>query len=206
VLPQAPFPTIHPPEDLMIPSLRKVGLAVAGAVVVAAAGCGEAGDPVSSFDGAAPAFSAGGGPDVSHLARFQSRRQITIAWAKMWIGPAGGRLDFQGFAIDVPAGAVDRVTMFSIRLPVDPKGSERVVAEFGPHGATFARPVAIELPYAGTSMEGARSPTVVWWNDAWVNMGGSLTADGKRLRTLTDHFSTYGATDERSGSMVVSGG
>ena len=145
-------------------------------------------------------------PDLSKLARYGKKPSITIAWAKRWIGPEGGRLDFQGFAIDVPPGAVSQATKFEIRLPVDPSGSERVVAELLPHGASFAKPVIIEFPYAGTSIQGSAGPTIVWWNGAWVNMGATGTADGSRLRTTTDHFSTYGTTDERAGGVVVAGG
>lgn len=154
----------------------------------------------------APLFNTStGGLDLEPLAKFEQRPTITIAWAKKWIGPEGGRLDFQGFAIDVPAGAVDRVTQFSIRLPVDPQGSERVVAEFGPHGATFRTPVSIELPFAGTSIQGSATPTVVWWNESWVNIGAVITSDGARLRAQTDHFSTYGTTESR-GVVITSGG
>lgn len=185
-------------------TFNSFGTALAGAVLVAVAGCADAVQPVAPP--AAPAFAAGSGPDLSRLARFHGRPQVTIAWAKKWIGPEGGRLDFQGFAIEVPAGAVSRVTQFTIRLPVSPNGGDRVVAEFLPHGARFAVPVAIELPYAGTTLEGSSFPTIVWWNDGWVDMGAARTADGARLRTLTDHFSTYGTTEERGGSIVVSGG
>jgi hypothetical protein len=101
---------------------------------------------------------------------------------------------------------VDKVTQFSIRLPIDPQGAEHVVAEFGPHGKQFAQPVAIELPLRGTTIDASSAPTIVWWNDAWVNMGATVTADGQRLRTLTDHFSTYGTTDQRGGTFVTSGG
>lgn len=189
----------------MIRMFRKLGSAALGAVLLVAGGCSDAAQPIAVVE-TGPFLAAGsGGPDVSRLARFHNRPQVTIAWAKKWIGPEGGRLDFQGFAIEVPAGAVSKVTMFSIRLPVDPKGSEHVVAEFGPHNASFAQPVAIELPYAGTSIEGAGQPTVVWWNSEWVDMGATVTSDGTRLRTLTDHFSTYGTTD-RSGALAVSGG
>jgi hypothetical protein len=67
--------------------------------------------------------------------------------------------------------------------------------------------VSIELPYAGTSIEGTSAPTVVWWNEGWVNVGGTVTADGQRLRTTTDHFSTYGTTDARgAGAIATSGG
>ncbi|HEX2209069.1 MAG TPA: hypothetical protein VHG93_15425 [Longimicrobium sp.] len=189
----------------MVPVIRKLGITLTLAVSFLAAGCADAGSPLAARQGA-PAFNTGASPDVAALARFRQTPQITIAWAKKWIGPEGGRLDFQGFAIEVPAGAVDKVTMFSIRLPVDPQGAERVVAEFGPHGRQFARPVAIELPYRGTTIEGSSTPTIVWWDNTWVNMGASVTSDGARLRTLTDHFSTYGTTDQRGGTFVTSGG
>lgn len=190
----------------MVPIIRKLGITFTLAFAFIAAGCADAGSPLAARQGA-PSYSSGGTPDVAALAKFRQTPQITIAWAKKWIGPEGGRLDFYGFAIEVPAGAVDKVTQFSIKLPVDPHGSERVVAEFGPHGQQFARPVAIELPYRGTTIEGSSSSTIVWWNGSWVDMGGTVTADGLRLRTLTDHFSTYGTTDtERGGSIYTSGG
>jgi hypothetical protein len=190
----------------MVPIIRKLGITFTLAVSFLAAGCADAESPLAARQGA-PALNTSGTPDVAALAKFRQTPQITIAWAKKWIGPEGGRLDFYGFAIEVPAGAVDKVTQFSIRLPVDPQGAERVVAEFGPHGKQFSRSVAIELPYSGTTIDGAALPTIVWWNDAWVNMGASVTSDGLRLRTLTDHFSTYGTTDAaRGGGIVTSGG
>lgn len=152
-------------------------------------------------------FSSTAGPDLAVLARFNTPKSITIAWAKKWMGPEGGRLDFQGFAIEVPPGAVSKRTQFSIRLPVDPNGSERVVAEFGPH-QTFAEPVVIELPYAGTSAYGGDA-TVGWWNpdvSVWQDVGGELTTDGLRLRTSTDHFSTYGTVERQGDTVILSGG
>ena len=189
----------------MIHLIRKLGCTAALALTVLAAGCVDAPSPLAARAGE-PAFNTGTAPDMNALARFNTKPQITIAWAKKWIGPEGGRLDFYGFAIEVPAGAVDKVTQFSIRLPIDPHGSERVVAEFAPHNQQFNKPVAIELPYDNTTIEGSSTPKVVWWNDAWVNIGGTVTADGLRLRALTDHFSTYGTTDGRGGAMVTSGG
>jgi hypothetical protein len=184
--------------------VRSLVLAVAAPLVLF--GCADLDAPTALPS--APIFSTSStSPDLSKLARYGKKQSITIAWAKKWIGPEGGRLDFQGFAIEVPAGAVSEVTKFEIRLPVDPSGSERVVAEFSPHGATFAQPVTIEFPYAGTSLQGSASATIVWWNDVWVDMGATVTGDGTRLRTTTKHFSTYGTTDERAGGgVVVAGG
>lgn len=166
--------------------------------------------PSASAPAATARNSTGGQPDLSRIAVFRKTPNITIGWAKAWIGPEGGRLDFYGFAIDVPAGAVDRPTMFTINLPVDPKSAEHVMAEFGPHNVTFARPVHIELPYGGTSIEGAVSPEIVWWSpeSVWVDMGGTITADGARLRVEVPHFSTYATTDtqQRTTGVAVSGG
>ncbi|HEX6040920.1 hypothetical protein [Longimicrobium sp.] len=188
-------------------SIRSLGISLALFLAVVGGGCSDV-DPTGSarpaqVEPAGPSLSAG---QLNPLARFRTRPQVTIAWAKKWIGPEGGRLDFMGFAIDVPAGAVDRVTMFTLKLPVDPNGSEHVVAEFGPHAVKFAKPVSIEFPYRGTTIEGSSTPTVVWWNGGWVGMGGSVTSDGQRLRTTTDHFSTYGTTATLGTTFVTSGG
>lgn len=192
----------------MTVTIRTLGLSLALFLAMIGSGCSDAEhtlatEPALSAEPAGPALSSS---DLNPLARFRQKPAVTIAWAKKWIGPEGGRLDFMGFAIDVPAGAVGKVTMFTIKLPVDPNGSEHVVAEFGPHAVQFARPVSIELPYRGTTIEGTSAPTVVWWNNGWVNVGGSVTADGLRLRTSTDHFSTYGTADARGGTMITSGG
>lgn len=185
-------------------SIRRLGISLALFLSVLGTGCSDAARAPLSAEPAGPSLSTG---DMQPLARFNKKPQVTIAWAKKWIGPEGGRLDFMGFAIQVPVGAVSRVTMFSIRLPVDPNGSEHVLAEFGPHAVPFARPVFIELPYRGTSIEGTSGPRVVWWNTGWSNIGGTITADGQRLRTSTTHFSTYGTTDARGGgTMLTSGG
>ena len=183
--------------------IRSFGVPLALVLAVLSAGCTEAGQAPFAAQPAGPSLST---EAMQPLARFRQKPQLTIAWAKKWIGPEGGRLDFMGFAIEVPAGAVDKVTMFSIRLPVDPSGSEHVLAEFGPHAVPFATPVFIELPYSGTTIEGTSSPTVVWWNAGWVNVGGAVTADGQRLRTATDHFSTYGTTDARGGGAIATAG
>jgi hypothetical protein len=198
---------------------RNALLAVAATVVSLSAGCTDAGTPVSArtpAPGAALSRAATSststtttlaapGNAVAQLALFKVKPQITIAWAKAWIGPEGGRMDFVGFTIIVPAGAVDKVTMFSIRLPVDPQGSEHVVAEFGPHNTQFAKPLTIGFPYRGTTIEGDPSATVVWWNDGWVNMGGTVSADRSQIFTTTPHFSEIGTASYR-GTLTTSGG
>jgi ZU5 domain len=185
-------------------TFRRLGISLALFLSVLGTGCSDgAGNPLAA-EPAGPSLSAS---DMAPLARFREKPSVNVAWARKWIGPQGGRLELMGFAIDVPAGAVDRMTQFSLRLPMDRDGSEHVLAEFGPHNVQFRRPVSIEFPYRGTSIEGAEVPVVVWWNGGWVNVGGSVTRDGRRLRTTTDHFSTYGTTEARNnGAIATSGG
>jgi hypothetical protein len=177
------------------------------------AGCADSAGP----DATGPSLSPGtalearkGEPNLRLLASFKgphSREEIIV---KQWIGAEGGRLELDGFAIEVPEGAVKKERLFTIRFPAQRQQGKRVVADFGPHGAKFLRPIAIELPYAGTSIEGDPGvPTIVWWDadsKAWVDMGGSVTADGQRVRTETTHFSLFGLTLRRSGGVTVSGG
>ncbi|HEU0052261.1 MAG TPA: hypothetical protein VFQ39_03745 [Longimicrobium sp.] len=196
--------------------IRTLFLAVAGILTSLTLGCTDAGTPVEATPEPAAAVAlppasldaalASGNSDI--IARFRQRPQTTTGWAKAWIGPRGGRMDFLGFSVIVPAGAVDRTTMFSIQVPLDRTGTGRVMAEFGPHNVRFAVPVTVEFPFANTSIEGSASPTVVWWTDAgWVEMGASVTPDGKKLRMSTPHFSTYGTTESnRGGSLLISGG
>lgn len=187
-------------------SLRSLFPVLAALAIVSVPGCADREVPTEPSAATQASFSSTSSSYLAPLATFDKRPSITIAWAKKWIGPEGGRLDFMGFAVEVPPGAVDRVTQFSIHLPVDPNASERVLATFGPHGATFNKPVKIEFPYAGTSLQGNPNATVVWWNDGWVNMGGTVTSDGARVGTTTTHFSDYGTADARGGSITVSGG
>ncbi|HUH13943.1 MAG TPA: hypothetical protein VMK65_12590, partial [Longimicrobiales bacterium] len=121
---------------------------------------------------------------------------ITIGYAKKTIGPAGGSLRLLDFEIVVPPNAVSKSTEFMIRLPVDPHERELVMAEFGPHGASFAVPVTLRFPLAGTTLEGDGAAAVVWWDgEVWRRLESRTTADG-RIEADTDHFSTYGTSDE----------
>jgi hypothetical protein len=198
------------PEVLMSSRFRNVLLAVA-ATTIWVSGCTGGDSPTAPRAPSSPrqvkAATAGASTTTSgsstadaqaidQLARFRTKPQITIAWAKAWIGPEGGRMDFLGFTVIVPPGAVDKVTMFTIRLPVDPNGSEHVVAEFGPHGQQFAVPVTIGFPYHATSIEGDPNAHVVWWDNGWVDMGGTVSADGTQIFT----------TAQKGGTLTASGG
>ena len=183
-------------------------------IALCVAGCGDSAGPDVTGPSLTPTAMEAArkdGPRLKELASYRGAPRNRPELAKAWIGPEGGRLELDGFAIDVPAGAVKKDRLFTIRIPVSKRAGKRVVADFGPHGASFEVPVAIEVPYAGTNIEGdpGLTPTIVWWNEderAWVDMGGTLTADGQRVRTETTHFSLYGLTAKRSGGVTVSGG
>jgi hypothetical protein len=136
----------------------------------------------------------------------ETRTKPANLWAKAWIGPRGGTLEYNGFRIVVPAGAVEKVTMFTLSLPKE--GTERALAEFGPHNVKFAQPITIELPYAGTTSEGY-APKALWYDEStklWTDQGGTLSADGLRVTTQVWHFSTYGTAETRGGGTVSTSG
>jgi hypothetical protein len=156
---------------------------------------------------------AAGSMDLAKLARFTQAPVDTIGFVKAWIGPAGGRVEFlKKYAIEVPPGAVDKVTAFTIRVYMSQPAKDYAVAEFLPHG-TFNVPVAVEVPYAGTDVYG--SPTqVIWWDDkanTWIGVGGTITSDGMRVRGLMPHFTTIGtqgtgASGTAGGTLAAGGG
>lgn len=179
-------------------------------LVVFAGACGEVESPVAPDAPEVRASAANSGPAVKYLARYRSGPpSITIGLAARTIGPEGGSIELLGFEVVVPAGAVDRPTHFTIRLPVDsPTTSEYVMAEFGPHGIQFAVPVTLRLPWQGTTAEGTgRVPSVLWWNGAaWERMPTSETRDG-RVEAPTTHFSTYGTeATSADGGYIIAGG
>ncbi|MBD0319579.1 MAG: hypothetical protein ICV87_04550 [Gemmatimonadetes bacterium] len=185
-------------------------------VLALAAGCAEAGGPFAGAEQAVPVRARVTGEtalrvtNVEQVAAYKvPKTKPENLWAKAWIGPAGGSVEYYGFRIVVPAGAVSKVTMFTITLPKE--GTERALAEFGPHNVTFAQPITIELPYAGTTAEGYDA-RALWYDEsarAWTDVGGTLSADGLRVKTTVTHFSEYGTGGPVSvygGSTSTSGG
>jgi hypothetical protein len=185
-------------------------------VLALAAGCAEAGGPFAGADQAVPVQARVSGETTLRVANAEQVAAYKVPkakpenlWAKAWIGPGGGSVEYYGFRIVVPAGAVSKVTMFTITLPKD--GTERALAEFGPHNVTFAQPITIELPYAGTTAEGYDAKAL-WYDEAaraWTSVGGTLSADGQRVKTTVTHFSEYGTAGPAGvfgGGTSTSGG
>lgn len=151
-------------------------------------------------------FSSAVQSDLSVVARYGSTPpDLLMAFAQKFIGPEGGSLRLYDFEVVVPPNAVDKPTRFKITLPADPTAAKHVFAEFSPHNVRFAVPVKVIVPYAGTSAEGTENPHVLWYDgSSWVQYATTLTADGKRLETLTNHFSEYG-TEENNRGITLAG-
>lgn len=126
--------------------------------------------------------------------------------AGKWISAGeGGFVELAGFRVDIPARALKRDTYVSIALPATLPEAQYVVADFGPSGTTFRKPVTITLPLTGADLAGVDLSTVhvAYWNGSeWVNYGGTATAAS--VSSTTTHFSTYGA--RKGGIDTYSGG
>lgn len=122
-----------------------------------------------------------------------------------WIKAAkGGSVELNGFRVDIPAGALKRDTYITIELPEELPQAAYVVADFGPSGTRFRKPVRITLPLEGVDLTGVSLSDVYvgYWNgSAWEDYGG--TASSSRVKTRTTHFSPYGA---RSGGVDTTSG
>ena len=178
------------------------GRVPAFALAVLLAACGDA--PVAPVTPAAsPQFSAAQSNTLGKLARYKDGPPtITVRFVKKVIGPEGGSISLAGFEAIVPAGAVSKLTNFTIRLPVDPSESTYVWASFGPHGTVFNVPVTLRVPYSGTTADDGAAH-VMWFDGSeWIQLKTTTTNDG-RLETQTGHFSDYG-TEETNPSRGIS--
>ena len=141
-------------------------------------------------------------PDLSAVARYTSASPANGAEiAAAWIGPEGGSVRLHDFEVVVPAGAVDRVTRFAIKIMPEPTRESHAWASFSPHNHAFNVPVTLRVPLQATESAGWADAHVIWWNQGtWEALPTTQTNDG-RLETQTDHFSKY-ATQRRGITMV----
>jgi hypothetical protein len=120
---------------------------------------------------------------------------------------AGGSVELGGFRVDIPAGALDRDTYVTIDLPLGLPEAGYILADFGPSGTRFTKPVTITLPLQGADLAGIDLSTVKvsYWNgSSWENYGGAATSSS--VSSTTSHFSTYGARSSSGGIDTTSGG
>lgn len=174
-------------------------------VALCLAGVSCADNTTDPHESAGPQFSrnAAHGPasqlDFTVVARF-TRAQVGAEVHHARIGPEGGSLRVGDFEVVVPVGAVDRATVFEIKIPAQPREGDPVYAEFSPH-QQFNVPVTIRLPHDGT--DASDTPVIGWWSgEKWVALPTSATED-RRLETQVGHFSYYATC--RKG-VIVGGG
>jgi hypothetical protein len=116
----------------------------------------------------------------------------------------GGFVELSGFRVDIPAGALQRNTMITIDLPTSLPAASYVVADFGPTGLSFAKPVKLTFPLVGVNLLGFDLTEIaIWFWDGtqWRDPVGQATLTS--VSGKTTHFSTYGA---RGGIDTTSGG
>ncbi len=116
------------------------------------------------------------------------------------IGREGGRVKLDEFEIVVPRGAVDRPTLFSIKVKPGNGRNRPAMAEFGPHNQLFNTPVTIILPWSDTDAAKAKVHVIWWDKKTWVPMPSAFTTDG-RVSARTIHFSMYATC-----GLTVAGG
>lgn len=104
----------------------------------------------------------------------------------------GGVVEIYGFRVEIPAGALPADTLVTIDLPTDATEAGKVLAEFGPHGIQFSKPVVITFPLEGVILpDGPIEVRRGEETGTWTSLGGSASADGKSFSSTTPHFSPY---------------
>ncbi len=172
--------------------LTLVSLAAAAFVL---AGCSDRSQaPLAPATPRGPVHALAGTIDVNGLLQFIGTPDLTgTRHAEKFIRASqGGFVELNGFRVDVAAGALPYDATVTIDLPGDAVLAKRVMAEFGPHGIQFKKPVTISFPLEGVILPARGGIEVARWeSNAWTSLGGWVSADGKRLFSTTPHFSTY---------------
>jgi hypothetical protein len=182
--------------------IRRTLVSLAAAAFVLAGCSDRAQAPLAPAVPAAPAHALAGSIDVSGLLQFIGTPSLsgTRHAEKHIVASAGGFVELNGFRVDIPAGALPNDTTVTLDLPGDAVLAKRVMAEFGPHGVQFNTPVTLTFPLTGVLLGSGPIGVARWEDDHWVNLGGSISADGTRLTGTTPHFSYYG------GKYIMAGG
>ncbi len=206
------------PRDTRTPHARSsAGLpaALLGLAWLALASCGERPDPLGpetvgleasailEAEATSP-FVAGAPVQQGDLLGFSKKQVLTFlvppvltdprSASKLIPAATGGFVELNGFRVDIPAGALTEDTVITLDLPATLPAANYVVADFGPHGLTFSRPVKLEFSLAGVDLLDIDLDTVKIWHwdgSKWREPRGRIE-DGSVVRRTT-HFSKFGA-------------
>lgn len=115
---------------------------------------------------------------------------------------SGGVVELGGVRLDVPPGALAQDTTITLDLPRDPTRALYVVADFGPDGLQFLKPVTVRFDLRGVDLLGVDLQwlRVSWWDGAaWRGLDSWTTLDGTALLGNTTHFTGFGAESPSGG-------
>lgn len=136
----------------------------------------------------APEFENVAGRTLA-LCEPQPERKHTVS-----IGVAGGSFAAPGALLEIPAGALDKTTTFTIRIPQSTFAEIEVTAN-GQHSFNFLRPVTIGIDYSRCTADPAADASV-WHIDPATKlfleeMGGVNDPLNQRVVFSTMHLSGY---------------
>jgi hypothetical protein len=104
----------------------------------------------------------------------------------------GGRLQLFDVILDIPAGALDNDTTYSIAIP----DINVFYNEFGTDGLVFKQPVTVTMSYRDADLSGIdeSSIRIGWWDaehSKWVDMNCQLDKVNRIVTGQLYHFSAY---------------
>jgi hypothetical protein len=105
----------------------------------------------------------------------------------------GGQLALYDVILDIPPGAVDNDTLFSITIP----DITVFYNEFGTDGLEFVKPVTVTMSYREADLSDVNESTIriAWYNnstDNFEDVDCAVDFDNKTVTAELYHFSAYG--------------
>jgi len=167
---------------------RSASALACGAVVLVLANC-SADAPTSGASTPTPSLSrVGARHDL--LACPGGNDNVSV---RKLIGPNGGRIQLDGFAMDVPQGALLDTTTFVMKVPESRVLKVKIRARGEKH-FTFEKPVSITLDYS--RCDNAPSDPTGWYVDENTDaeleqMPGFNNASSESFTLQTGHLSGY---------------
>jgi hypothetical protein len=104
----------------------------------------------------------------------------------------GGQLSLLDVTLDIPAGALDNDTLFSITIP----DVNVFYNEFGTNGLVFKKPVKVTMSYRDADLSGVNESSIriAWFNErtgAYDDVVCSVDFANKEVTGYLNHFSAY---------------
>ncbi len=165
-------------------TLKAVAMTAAALAVILPA-CGEFDEPAN------PVRLHGLRMFCTEMSASSSNRAETV------VGPAnGGELVLARHAVTIPPGALEDSTRITISVP----NPRFVMADFGPDGLVFKKPVQVSISYRDLDLGNVeeRNLTICLYDpksNRWVDKHGKLDTVEKTVAVWADHFSRYALSD-----------